>query len=183
MPVLLMACGTTRPEGGSRVESPATAERVIQASEPTLGDGVEALAPTCAPESAERCDALDSDCDGVIDEDCPGAVEGLLAAAIAWNSVADLDLMLEGPSDARAENRTRSRGGCVDPVETRIERLALPDAQPGEYRLLVQSADACGGDGASTVTLSVSVGSEVLGTYNRAVAADERVEIIRFVVE
>jgi hypothetical protein len=134
------------------------------------------LPPICAESAEERCDALDSDCDGAIDEGCDGATEGAVNVAVAWNGGADLDLEASGP---RPLSRVASRADCAE-HQARIERAGSDDLVAGHYRIALHHADACGTEGPVTASVSVSVANRVLGIYNRSLQPGERADIVRF---
>ncbi len=53
---------------------------------------------TCTPTGVERCfDAVDDNCNGVIDEGC-GLHTGLVQFAAAWSAPADVDLVVTDPA-------------------------------------------------------------------------------------
>jgi hypothetical protein len=138
------------------------------------------MEPTCAEDAEERCDALDSDCDGRIDEGCPEAEPGALDVAVAWTGGADLDLELDGPGAAHAR-RVTSEGACGDSPEP-IERRTLGSARPGRYAVSLRHVDACEAEGPVTASVTVSVGGRVLGTFNRGVDPGTTSRVVAFEV-
>lgn len=139
----------------------------------TPAEGVVVMEASCAEGAAERCDALDDDCDRQIDEGCEGAIIGS-AVAVAWNAGADLDLVITWPS-GRSELGA-SRGDCGDPAEPRIERASLGEARDVSYTIELVHAAPCGHEGPVTASVSVTATGQT-GVYNRTIAPGERVPI------
>jgi hypothetical protein len=174
--LLASACGAPP----ARVTPPAPAEAApvaLQASPPALGDGVVAMDPVCADGAAERCNAIDDNCNGRIDEGCEGAVDGAFVAAVAWNGDADVDLLVTGPGAAEP-TRLASRGGCAEPAEPRVERAVFSSLEPGRYRVELVDASACGGGDAITASASIAVDGEVVGVFNRPLTGGQRAPVI-----
>lgn len=148
----------------------------LAVSAPRLAEGVIAMEPVAAEDAPERCDGTDSDGDGHVDEGCEGAREGAIEVALAWNGGADLDLVLDGPSDSSA---VTSRGDC-EPGSSPLERRVVTTAGPGEYVVRIRHVDLCGGEGPVTASVSVAATGQSLGAFNRAVAPGETVDVVTF---
>jgi len=160
---------------------------------PTLADGVSLLAVPCDPDGTEACNALDDDCDNVVDEGC-GYAHGPMQITVAWNSGADLDLYLTEPSGETVspqELRTASgahldqagRGACAPDLEVpRVENVYWEQRPAsGPYELELHYLMECDTHaGPTTVTLSLVVAEELVGTYNYTLAPNERVRVLAF---
>ena len=173
--LFLAACGPPRPPA-----APAGDGELGLSGELSLGDGVTAMPDLCTDGADERCDALDSDCDGRIDEGCVGSTRGDIEVALAWNGTADVDLRLDGPG-AQSAAYVSSRGDCVEGAN-RIERRTLQHARAGTYHVVASRGEACGdgADDATTVTVSVAVREQTLGTFNRALEREGDTALISF---
>jgi hypothetical protein len=68
-----------------------------------------ALVAACTPSGLELCfNAVDDNCNGVIDEGC-GVATGPLQFIVAWgDSPADVDLVVTGPSGERVDHANRA---------------------------------------------------------------------------
>jgi hypothetical protein len=148
----------------------------------------------CAYGAYETCNALDDDCNGVIDDDC-GYESGDVQITVGWNSGADIDLYVTDPSGFTLfynEQHKRSqiggrldhdaRGDCRrEQKNPRIENTYWPaPATRGNYRVELHYFSPCTGGAATEVTLSVVVGGELLGTYRYRLEPEQRVEALSF---
>ncbi len=127
------------------------------------------LAMACVPTGVERCfDAVDDNCNGVIDEGC-GLHTGLLQFAIAWSQAeVDVDLVVTGPDGMRAATERTTRSGLVKDRDCpgrhnrcrgqNIENVFLAEGKPrtGRYRVSVQLSELNGGHGEWPIQVRLS---------------------------
>jgi hypothetical protein len=157
----------------------------------------EAVAIPAACESAryEECNAIDDDCNGVIDDEC-GYEGGAVQITVGWNSGADIDLYVTDPSGATLyynEQHKRSRiGGHLDhdargdcrreQQNPRIENAYWPTpARAGQYRIELQYFSPCAQSAKTEATLSVAVEGQSLGAYRFRLEPEQRIEALTFV--
>ena len=130
---------------------------------------------SCTPSGVERCfDALDDNCNGVIDEGC-GLQTGILQFTIAWAEHADVDLVVTGPDGSPAQLGEPNEAGLVKERDCKgtedchgqtVENVFLAEGWPrrGRYRAVVKLEDARDVALPLRVRLSARIGQRVMTT-------------------
>lgn len=197
----LTGCGgaprtpSVTPDGVQR----ASLERESSGTKPfgfvQVGPNAAQIAVECDHDSYERCNALDDDCNGVIDDEC-GYEGGDVQITVGWNSGADLDLYVTDPSGSTLyynEQHKRSRiGGHLDhdargdcrkeQQNPRIENAYWPSpAKSGTYKIELHYFSPCAQTAPTEATLSVVVERELLGSYRFQLEPEQRLEALTFV--
>ncbi|MGB5696480.1 MAG: hypothetical protein WBM46_12560 [Polyangiales bacterium] len=203
--ILLLACsgtGADRPASETAADvseiedAPAFVEPPVLVSIVAVPTAVE-IPRDCSKPTEESCNALDDDCDGVIDDGCDYGT-GMMQVTVSWNTGADIDLYVTGPlGDTLSFQRPATpsggrldhagRGDCVgDMPNPRIENVRWVGERPlgGVYEVELHYWGECIGRGGPTnVTVSVAVGRRVAGQYRQSLLPGERIRVLRFVVQ
>ena len=167
--ILAIACGPGK--GADAPEAANLTEKNV-----TPGDGVD-LQVGCTPSGPELCfNAIDDNCNGIIDEGC-GITTGVLQFTIAWgDSPADVDLIVTDPNGDRIDETSRaSKSGLhLDkdcPGENgchgqNIENIFMEglDVPRGKYTVEVRLVDPKSAQMPVKVRVTARVGSHTFGT-------------------
>lgn len=164
---------------------PVGSAEALRAEGIACSEGVE-LVTACTPTGVELCfNAIDDNCNGVIDEGC-GVATGLLQFSIAWGEPsADVDLTVIDPAGATtsAQNKSTPTGFRLDrdcPTEQcngqNEETVYYEGAEPprGKYRVEVKLNDPKGASLPLCVRLGARVGSRTFGANVNLTSKDEK---------
>lgn len=166
---------------GAPTRAPAAepaAPVTLVAADATAADGATAMEPVCF--EAERCDALDSDCDGRVDETCAEGPAAELEVGLAWNDASSLAVVIE-PAPADAADAAPSVG-CDDLVAPRRALLRAGPLVAGEHRVSVRRTDACPAVEGTRASVTVAALGRTLGVFTVAVGP-EGADVATFTVE
>jgi hypothetical protein len=148
----------------------------------------------CEASAHETCNALDDDCNGVIDDGC-GYETGGVQITVAWDSGADIDLYVTDPSGETIYYNEKhdhssigghldhnARGDCRrEQKHSRVENAFWPDPAPlGKYRVELHYFGPCEKSTKTTAQLSVSVRGKSLGSYEYTLEPEQRIDALSF---
>lgn len=197
----LLACGgaaqrdPATPDNAQRLTKTRKTSDDLPYSDVVINADAQVIKLDCEHSSYEECNALDDDCNGVIDDEC-GYEGGAIQVTVGWNSGADLDLYVTDPSGATLyynELHKRSnigghldhdaRGDCRrEQQNPRIENIYWPSpAHAGRYRVELSYFSPCAHATTTDATLSVVVAGELLGAYRYRLEPEQRIEALSFV--
>lgn len=162
---------------------------------PQLSNGVSVVEARCSAQASETCNALDDDCNGVIDDGC-GYRGGSIQVTASWDSGADVDLYVTDPAGEtimyNAEHRRSASGGSMDhdargdcrqeQEHANVENVFWEAPRPpsGVYKVDVAYWGPCGDAGDTHTTVSIAVGAKVLGVFNYTLSREQRVHVASF---
>jgi hypothetical protein len=198
--VWLTACGGAPPPAPN---SPDRAQSSLEEDDSStrpfgqvhVNPEAEPIRIDCEQSSYEQCNALDDDCNGIIDDEC-GYEGGAVQITVGWNTGADIDLYVTDPSGAtlfynKQHKRSQigghldhdARGDCrKEQQNPRIENAYWGSpARAGSYRVELQYFSPCARAGTTEATLSVVVENELLGAYRFRLEPEQRIEALSFV--
>jgi tRNA (guanosine-2'-O-)-methyltransferase len=185
-----------RGQGGIGVQSNITVPAPV-VTVPTITanvsvpTGVTVIEQQCIQGSAEQCNGLDDNCNGVIDEGC-GYQTGNIQVTAAWNSSSDIDLHVIDPMNEEIyyAHRNSSSGGVLDRDANAACSVAPPTVEnvywsaqppPGTYRIRLVAYDMCR-TAATPVTLSIAVGGRIVGAYSFTFTYDRQEFVLPFTI-
>lgn len=186
--VLVLGPGASLGLGCLEVRRPGSPD-ALGPRDVTASTGVE-LETACAPTGVELCfDALDNNCNGVIDEGC-GLQTGILQFAIAWQEPGvDVDLNVTGPDGELARFDEPTESGLLKDRDCpgndnrcqgqNVENVFLAEGAPrrGRYRVVVRLEDLGDAAGPIRVRLSARIGQRHLSALLELRERSEQKEV------
>lgn len=184
-----VSCGTRKPVQSAKASASRAPSLDVQ---PSAGGTV--VQSACKKGLPEECNAIDDNCDGVIDEGC-GYKGGDIQITLTWNTGADIDLIVTDPKGETVfynqQNRNSSSGGHMDhdargdcrpeQSHSRIENVYWEASRPrGEYKILLNYFSPCGDNAETETTLSIAIGGVVAGTFRHTLEPEERISAATF---
>jgi hypothetical protein len=168
---------------------------VVEESPAIVADPETTVEAGCNKAEQEQCNAIDDNCDGVIDEGC-GYRSGAIQISLGWDSGADIDLYVTDPAGEticfKKDQRDSASGGHMDLDSrgdcreqqkiNRIENIYWDGPRPprGEYKVDLDYFSPCGKNGETHATVSISIEGRILGVYKRTIHPEERVRVLTF---
>ena len=197
---LCAACAAASKPAPATVHVPATPPpppvQREQAGGVEVRGNPDPLPQKCEAGASETCNALDDDCNGIIDDGC-GYETGAVQVTVAWDSGADLDLYVTDPSGEtlyyNEKNDHTSIGGRLDhnargdcrreQQQSRVENAHWPaPATAGLYRVELHYFGPCAKSTATRAVLSVAVRGKLVGSYSYQLQPEQRIEALSFEV-
>ena len=195
----LSACGGGQAEAPPPVVAPQSPMQPVRIEAldvtPQLSNGVSVVETQCTQKASETCNALDDDCNGVIDDGC-GYSSGAIQVTASWDTGADVDLYVTDPAGEtimyNAEHRSSTSGGVMDhdargdcrreQENPHVENVYWNVERPpsGSYKVDVAYWGPCGDAGDTHTTVSIAVGGKVLGVFSYTLSREERVHVASF---